>query len=283
MSGKKPPVKSEGQGAVDPAGELRAQLVKRVSVAAVLVALLLGALTVFDYLSQTPDDDDAPVFTQPVPVAPRKPLTQPVTPVDSVPAPPVEEKPAEAAAPAPTQAVEPPPAPEVKADPALVPAQPAANQPTPPKAVRPAPRPAADPRPVSEPRAAAEPRPPVVPKPELPVVPEATAPLPMQPARPLATQPPGAPAEPARIVARESGAANAPRLFSGFVLQAGVFRSAQRAEELHAQLTLSGVPSTVETRVQVGPFKTRQEAEAAQRKLRELGVESVIVAPAGKR
>ena len=73
----------------------------------------------------------------------------------------------------------------------------------------------------------------------------------------------------------------APRLFSGFVLQAGVFSSMQRAEELHARLALSGVPSSVETRVQVGPFRTRQEAEQAQQKLREQGIETVLVAPKG--
>ena len=72
-----------------------------------------------------------------------------------------------------------------------------------------------------------------------------------------------------------------PRLFSGFLLQAGVFSSAQRAEELHAKLTLSGVPSTLETRVQVGPFRTKQEAEAAQSKLKELGIESVLLPPRG--
>ena len=72
------------------------------------------------------------------------------------------------------------------------------------------------------------------------------------------------------------------RLFSGFLLQAGVFSSVERAEELHARLSLSGVPSTLETRVQVGPFKSKREAEAAQAKLRELGVETILVPPRGK-
>jgi DedD protein len=45
---------------------------------------------------------------------------------------------------------------------------------------------------------------------------------------------------------------------------------------------LSGVPSTLETRVQVGPFRTRQEAEAAQAKLKQLGVETILVPPKGK-
>jgi DedD protein len=71
-------------------------------------------------------------------------------------------------------------------------------------------------------------------------------------------------------------------LLNGFLLQAGVFTSAKTAEELHAKLTLSGVPSTLETRVQVGPFKTRQEAEAAREKLRALGVETILVPPKGK-
>jgi len=45
---------------------------------------------------------------------------------------------------------------------------------------------------------------------------------------------------------------------------------------------LSGVPSTLETRVQVGPFRTRHEAELAQAKLKELGVEAILVPPRGK-
>ena len=72
------------------------------------------------------------------------------------------------------------------------------------------------------------------------------------------------------------------RLFSGFLLQAGVFANPQRAEELHAKLTSNGIPSTLETRVQVGPFHTRQEAEAAQAKLRQLGVETLLVPPPSK-
>jgi DedD protein len=71
------------------------------------------------------------------------------------------------------------------------------------------------------------------------------------------------------------------RLFAGFLLQAGVFSSAQRAEELHAKLLLSGVPSSLEARVQVGPFRTRQEAEAAQVRLKQLGIESVLLPPKG--
>jgi DedD protein len=92
------------------------------------------------------------------------------------------------------------------------------------------------------------------------------------------------PADPAKLAGHVVEARQAPavsRLFSGFLLQAGV-ANVQRAEELHARLTLSGVKSTLETRVQVGPFKTRQEAESAQAKLKELGVETILVPPKGK-
>jgi DedD protein len=120
------------------------------------------------------------------------------------------------------------------------------------------------------------PTPPSIPRAKLPETPtDVTFP----PSVPLAEQ--RLPS--ARVVQTQPATSAMPpvvqRLLSGFVLQAGVFSSQQRAEELHAKLTLSGVPSTLETRVQVGPFKTRQEAEAAQEKLRELGIGSVLVPP----
>ena len=55
----------------------------------------------------------------------------------------------------------------------------------------------------------------------------------------------------------------------------------RRAEELHAKLTLEGIPSTIEARVEVGPFKTRQEAEAARAKLKALGIDAVLLPPKG--
>ncbi|MCL2830308.1 MAG: SPOR domain-containing protein [Betaproteobacteria bacterium] len=35
----------------------------------------------------------------------------------------------------------------------------------------------------------------------------------------------------------------------------------------------------LETRVSIGPFKTRQEAEAARRKLKALGIDAPVVGP----
>lgn len=243
------------------AGDLRGQLVKRLAMAGVLVAILLGVLAFFDYLANPPDEAEQTVFTQPVPVAPKKEVSQPVKPADNLPEPPTTDK-AEPVA-------DLPPPPQVEA------------QPTVPVEAKPEGRPARPPATASH--AAPAPAP-------TPVVPEATT----APSNILPPARSAAPAEPAAATAKPPARLSdvkpvAPtppsavsRLFSGFVLQAGVFSSVQRAEELHARLTLSGVPSTLETRVQVGPFRTRQEAEAAQAKLKELGIQTILVPPKGK-
>lgn len=57
-----------------------------------------------------------------------------------------------------------------------------------------------------------------------------------------------------------------------FALQAGVFSTPKNAEDLRARLELAGIPAQLETRVVVGPFKTRQDAEKAQGKLKALGL-----------
>jgi DedD protein len=247
------------------APELRNQLIRRLAVAGGLVAVLLGMLAVFDHFSQPADEQEIRVFTEPVPVAPKKMVIQPVTPVD----PPVDDAvtaqqadsenaaAAEPDTPIPDQA---PPPPEVAAEPAIQ--TPARSEP-----------------------ARVRPRSPV--PADANIVPEMTSSPPLLPPPVVQSEAPPKTAAPlapsARVVEAKPAASAAPRLFSGFVLQAGVFASAQRAEELHAKLTLSGVPSSIETRVQVGPFRTRKEAAEAQQKLRELGIESILVAPRGGR
>lgn len=68
-------------------------------------------------------------------------------------------------------------------------------------------------------------------------------------------------------------------------LQAGVFSQAANARALKAKLEAHGFPASIETRagtgqsrVHVGPFKDRKEAERAREKLRELGVATVLIA-----
>lgn len=267
--------KADDTNPEESAADLRNKLIKRLAVAGVLVAILLGVLAFFDYLSTPPEETEAPEFTQPVPVAPKKTLSQPVTPASELPEPP---------APAPVVA-EPPPPPQPAAQsaaptPAVAEAKPEAKQDAKPETAtaRQDGRPSA-----SLPAVAKHPAPAPVPAEAkvLHPVPESSAAPTINVAPESAAVPPAKPA--ARVVDTRPAVVVAPsgasRLFSGFLLQAGVFTSQQRAEELHAKLTLSGVPSTLETRVQVGPFQTRQEAEAAQAKLRELGVETVLVPP----
>lgn len=65
---------------------------------------------------------------------------------------------------------------------------------------------------------------------------------------------------------------------SGYLfLQLGVFNSTTNAEELRAKLELNGIPSQIEARVQVGPFKNRQEAELMRDRLKKLGMEPGMV------
>ena len=66
-------------------------------------------------------------------------------------------------------------------------------------------------------------------------------------------------------------------------LQMGVFTHAGNAEDLRARLERAGIPAYIESRVQAGPFETRQEAEAARRKLKALGLGSGLLIPPQKR
>jgi DedD protein len=257
--------------------EVQSQLIKRLAFAGLLVAALLGVLAFFDYLAVSPEEPDVQVFTKPVPVAPKKEVSQPVTPASNLPPPPVP--------------VETTPAADVPPPPMVAVNKPAAESES---IVKPIERIATKPvieLPVKTPQAKTTTTAPSQPAPKA-QGPAAREPrgVPESADAPIVDAPPPVVAQgkpSARVIETKSQppvAAPMPqRLFSGFLVQAGVFTSAERAEELHARLSLSGVPSTLETRVQVGPFKTRQEAEAAQAKLKALGIESLLVPPKGGR
>ena len=59
-----------------------------------------------------------------------------------------------------------------------------------------------------------------------------------------------------------------------FALRLHAFSDVATAEDLRGKLDALQIPSTlsVEAKVQVGPFKSREEAEAARAKLKELGI-----------
>ncbi|CAG4884303.1 conserved protein of unknown function [Georgfuchsia toluolica] len=62
-----------------------------------------------------------------------------------------------------------------------------------------------------------------------------------------------------------------------FVLQMGVFNNVDNAQELLARLLKNDVPAQIEARVQVGPFKTRAEADEARAKLKAMGLDAGLL------
>jgi DedD protein len=62
-----------------------------------------------------------------------------------------------------------------------------------------------------------------------------------------------------------------------YALQMGVFSNMANAEDLRAKLVANGIPATIEARVHVGPFRTRQEVDAARAKLKELGLDDGLL------
>lgn len=235
--------KNERSATADDTAEIKHKLAMRMLFAGVMIVALLGGLALFDYYSAQPEPEVAapPQFTEPVPVA-KKMVTQPVTPPVAAP---------EAAAPTETKSVEP----EATSAPVD----------------KHAPRVDAPPPPV----VAAQPS--VPRKPAAPV--HSASPVSTEASAPPTPTPP-APSESA-VSPTTPAVPTPPRLFSGYALQAGVFADPRRAEELQARLVEAGIPATIEARVQVGPFKTRAEANAARAKLNALGIESVLLPPKG--
>ena len=235
--------KNERSATADDTAEIKHKLAMRMLFAGVMIVALLGGLALFDYYSAQPEPEvtPPPQFTEPVPVA-KKMVTQPVTPPVAAP---------ETAAPAETKPVEP----EATSAPVD----------------KHAPRVDAPPPPV----VAAQPS--VPRKPAAPV--HSASPVSTEASAPPTPTPP-APSESA-VSPTTPAVPTPPRLFSGYALQAGVFADPRRAEELQARLVEAGIPATIEARVQVGPFKTRAEANAARAKLNALGIESVLLPPKG--
>lgn len=258
--------------------DIKRKLAKRMGVAALMIVGLLGGLAVFDRLS-TPneaDSNNAPQFSEPVPVA-KKVQTQPVTPAEPAPTAPKENKVAaepESSAPPVDKSgggLSLPSPPEVMRQPVVAPAQPVVGQ-----VPNGASQPAFGPGPVK----AAKP----VRTLEIGRPVEAAKPVEHVKSAPLArsSEPAkqGMTVGPAEPVVPISSPVSAPaRLFSGYALQVGVFSDPRRAEELHARLTQEGIPSFIEARVEVGPFNSREEAEAARAKLGALGLDSVMLSP----
>ena len=162
----------------------------------------------------------------------------------------------------------------------------------------------AEAKPEAKPEAKAEAKPEIKPVPEVTASPGAPALQPLPAEKPLtkpatsrqaAVRPsepvppaaaPAAKPDPARELAR-SGPGTPRRAPASrpitqaterqFALQMGVFNTLANAEDLRAKLELHGIPATIEARVHAGPFASREEADAARIKLKELGLDGGLL------
>jgi cell division protein FtsN len=223
---------------------LKRRLLNRIAVAAVVMVGLLGSLAIFDALN-APEPAPAKMAAAPEPAPPKEEVA-------------TQEKPAEPAA-APAAEAKPEPAQVARAGEESVPegtASPGAPplQPLPPekRLTKPATGRTASMRP-SEP------------------VPSATSPAARpDPAREIAQAPTAPRRAPASRPITQAGERQ-------YALQMGVFGNLANAEDLRAKLELNGIPSSIEARVHAGPFKTREEAELARAKLKELGLDGGLL------
>lgn len=236
------------QDAADDDEALKKRLLSRIAIAGVMVVALLGGLAVIDAL-QKPAPEAPPESVATVEPTEKAPSEAPA---------PTEEKAAEtpaATAAAPSEAA---PAEAREAGKEAKPEVPAPPERTASAEAPPPSRQARPPRPLTVP---ATPRAAIMKPGESALAPQRVEPQTQIGRHAPASRPLSQPGAPTRQ----------------FVVQMGVFNNLANAEELRAKLELAGVPAQIEARVQVGPFATRQEADAAREKLRALGLETGIL------
>ncbi|MCX7163975.1 MAG: SPOR domain-containing protein [Betaproteobacteria bacterium] len=217
---------------------LKRRLLNRIAVAAVVMVGLLGSLAIFDAM-YAPKPLPAKVAALP--------------PAGEAPA--VETKAAEPVAEAKPEAV-------AKVEENVVPessASPGAP------ALQPLPAEASN-KPLTKPATGR----PASMHPSVPVPPAASPAARPDPARELAVSPAAGRRAPASRPITQPGERH-------YALQMGVFGNLANAEDLRAKLELNGIPSSIEARVHVGPFTTREEVEVARAKLKELGLEGGLL------
>lgn len=229
---------------------LRQQLVRRIGIAGVLIVALIGSLALFDAVFVP--DTSAPAAKKAVPVQSAMPdmasdkSAENATPADAPAATASDKTPETAPETAPIAPTEPKTGEAAKPASPSAPAAPVTKQITRPDVKAAAPVKAA-------PEVAAAPTlPPVAPPPAAPV------------AKPEPVQKEQTPIHP---------------LSSGYLVQMGVFSNLSNAEELKSRLDKAGIPSHIEARVQVGPFKNKAEAEAARKKLADMGLSGLLLSP----
>lgn len=242
-----------------PAGDpFAGQLKKRLLIAILIVLAAGGALPLYHALTAEPKPSANPPPAAPAVaegrIAPASPQPDAATP----------PPPVVAGTPIPLAPPPPPPPP--------VAAAPIAPPPPPPPA-----KPKTEPPPPPPPEAATKAPPPAPPPQPASIVP------PMAP--PPAAQKPAVAPPPPPVFAPPPPIAPAPppsHASVGYQVQLGLFSNLDNAARLVEKLQRQGITVKTETRVHVGPFQSRAEAEEAMTKLKELGL-SPLLAPAGAR
>ncbi|MBU1691462.1 MAG: SPOR domain-containing protein [Gammaproteobacteria bacterium] len=84
------------------------------------------------------------------------------------------------------------------------------------------------------------------------------------------------PAQPAKTTSEKitSPAEHVPK---GYTVQLGVFSNPTNALQLQEKLAKNGIKSYTETKLNVGPFQNKAEADQALAKIRSMGVSAVVV------
>jgi len=223
---------------------LKRRLLSRIAMAAVVVVGLLGSLAMFDAIYAPSQPVTAKVAALP-PKGETTPATEPARDEPAREEPAAETKPEPAVVAKTEEAA----VPERTASPGAPPLQPL-------PAEKPLTRPASS-RPASM-------------RPSEPVPPAASPAARPDPVRELAASPAAARRAPASRPITQAGERQ-------YALQMGVFGNVANAEDLRAKLELHGIPSSIEARVHVGPFRTREEVEVARAKLKELGLDGGLL------
>jgi cell division protein FtsN len=81
------------------------------------------------------------------------------------------------------------------------------------------------------------------------------------------------PVMPARAVSPSTAV---PATAKSYIVQVGVFKSPANARTLQKQLQRSGISARLETRVQLGPFRTKHDADQAIARVKKLGIDAVV-------
>ena len=128
------------------------------------------------------------------------------------------------------------------------------------------------------PSVSAEPAAPSIgaPKPPRPTSPSPATPEGSAAPVPAAEAPASSPTQTRPDARGPAGQVAASPITPGFVVQLGMFTSVENAQALRARLEAQGIPVFLETRVVVGPFRDRAEADAARKRLNALGVAGVL-------